>query len=117
MFNSLDVNPLTDLNLSADPSKFEVLDFFGLREGDKLSLDQGEIIMDLRLEQINFVKSSSMPNSPCDGNCLISCIVDQVNHDHIMSGFIDNENSFIHSLSPENCSLWIQYDEDWKTCS
>ena len=92
VFNSLDVNPLTDINLSANPSKLEVLDFFGVRQGDKLSLDQGEIIMDLRLEQINFVKSSSMPNSPRDGNCLISCIVDQVNHDHIMSGFIDNEN-------------------------
>ena len=50
VFNSLDVNPLTDINLSANPSKLEVLDFFGVRQGDKLSLDQGEIIMDWRLE-------------------------------------------------------------------
>ena len=30
VFNSLDVNPLTDINLSANPSKLEVLDFFGV---------------------------------------------------------------------------------------
>ena len=93
VYDLTNVNLLADIAINASSSKQEILDFFGLKDGDKLTLEQGEVMMDLRLEQIKFEKSKSLPQSPRDGNCLMACLVDQVNKvGHIMSGCLNSNN-------------------------
>ena len=44
----------------------------------KLSLQEGEIFVQKRLEQIGFMASSSQLQTPKDGNCFVHAILDQM---------------------------------------
>ena len=84
----LNVNPTISVNISPSSTKAEILSFFGLDNGDKLTLNQGELIMVQRLEEIGFISSKNMPKSPRDGSCLIASFKDQIEgQDHVMAGF------------------------------
>ena len=42
VYDLTNVNLLADIAINASSSKQEILDFFGLKDGDKLTLEQGE---------------------------------------------------------------------------
>ena len=44
----------------------------------KLSLEEGSIFVQKRLEQIGFIASSSQLQTPKDGNCFVHAILDQM---------------------------------------
>ena len=52
-------------------SKKELFAFYNLdMKKDKLSLDQGQYVMERRLQELQFVVSPSQKSTPRDGNCL-----------------------------------------------
>ena len=92
---SVNQDPKKKVNFSSFSSKADILDFFGLKPEEKLSLDEGQVLFDLRLKEIKFVRSGTMPYSPRDGSCLIASLHDQVqNQNHNMSGFTYDLQSF-----------------------
>ena len=76
-------DPLIDVNITTATTREETLNYFGLSSTDKLTLDQGEILMDLRLKELNF--RASEIRSLTNGDCLVSSLRDQLESgDHVM---------------------------------
>ena len=89
---TLNVDPINSVNLNSTSTKADIFSFFGLTMDDRLTLDQGQLLYEMRLTEIKFVSSTTMPNSPRDGSCLIGSLNDQIENteDHIMKGFANN---------------------------
>ena len=57
---------------------------------DKLSLEQGEDIMRIRLQELQFVLSPSQKCTPRDGNCLPESLFDQMQYVPELAGIADD---------------------------
>ena len=90
---NLQVEAMIDIDITPTSSKEDIKEFFGLNSNDKLTLEQGELLRDIRLREINFYLSEN--ETPKDGNCQIAAIRDQVEgSDHVMKGSTIDDKSF-----------------------
>ena len=69
--------------------KKEFFAFYNLDlKKDKLSLDQGEYVMERRLQELEFVVSPSQKETPRDGNCLPESLFDQAQYIPELAGVV-----------------------------
>ena len=99
--------PEDDLsNFEGEVSKEEVFQFYKLPwpvvSSNLLTLSQGRPVMIRRLQELDFSVSPSQPDTPKDGNCMMSSILDQLRFD-------PHQKSFAKSppATNENPELWI----------
>ena len=60
--------------------KKDLFAFYNQKYEDKLSLEQGQYVMEQRLEELQFVVSPSQKSTPRDGNCLPESLFDQAQY-------------------------------------
>ena len=69
--------------------KTEFFEFYNLdMKKDKLSLDQGQYVMERRLQELQFVVSPSQKSTPRDGNCLPESLFDQAQYVPALAGVV-----------------------------
>ena len=68
--------------------KEDVFAFYNQKDGDKLSLEQGQYVMERRLEELQFVVSPSQKSTPRDGNCLPESLFDQAQYVPELAGVV-----------------------------
>ena len=93
-------------NFDGDISKKEIFQLHKLPwpvESNKLlSLRQGRPVMTRRLQELDLSVSPSQPNTPKDGNCMMSSILDQLSFDPYQE--LCKESS---AATNEDPRLWI----------
>ena len=99
-----------------DISKKEIFQLHKLPwpvESNKLlSLRQGRPVMTRRLQELDLSVSPSQPNTPKDGNCMMSSILDQLSFDPYQE--LCKESS---AATNEDPRLWIwPVHPNWKAC-
>ena len=60
------------------------------KPGDKLSLEQGQYVMERRLKELRLVVSPSQKSTPRDGNCLPESLFDQAQYVPELAGLVDD---------------------------
>ena len=69
-------------------SQFEIK--MSEKPGDKLSLEQGQYVMERRLKELRLVVSPSQKSTPRDGNCLPESLFDQAQYVPELAGLVDD---------------------------
>ena len=68
--------------------KKDLFAFYNQKYEDKLSLEQGQYVMEQRLEELQFVVSPSQKSTPRDGNCLPESLFEQVQYVPELAGVV-----------------------------
>ena len=68
--------------------KKDVFAFYNKKYDDKLTLEQGQYVMERRLEELQFVVSPSQKSTPRDGNCLPESLFDQAQYVPELAGIV-----------------------------
>ena len=70
------VNPSTATD--GEMKRTEVFEYFGNPE--KLTLEQGQVVMERRLKELDLTQSPSQKVTPADGSCLFHSLLDQTRY-------------------------------------
>ena len=80
------VNPSTATD--GEMKRTEVFEYFGNPE--KLTLEQGQVVMERRLKELDLTLSPSQKVTPADGNCLFHLLLDQTRYIPDLNDFASN---------------------------
>ena len=98
------VNPSTATD--GEMKRTEVFEYFGNPE--KLTLEQGQVVMERRLKELDLTLSPSQKVTPADGNCLFHLLLDQTRYIPDLNDFASNSTEFRTKIISLGCSDFIQ---------
>ena len=93
-------------------SKKGLFEYFHLpwppRKNMLLSVDHCQFVMEKRLEELDFVLSSTQGETPKDGNCMFHAILDQIRYNSRLADFADTDQELRWKIVNYGYDLYLR---------